>query len=225
MANWRKELRALSRKNPELGDEAENMNLAIHLTESDRGCALIAGSLAENSLQYIIRVRAFQLRQNEIDEIFGYEAPLGSFSAKVKVAHALGMIDNDLRSDFDRIREIRNAFAHSRVSITFRTPCVMRACEGFIAPLQNTPQEHIEKVGAARVAYVNTCYLLAHVSTLTMQDYSRGRRNKLRRTMSYAEAVASRDKLTQRSLRQRRASRLKGDKSKFLKDPPESFRE
>ena len=57
MANWRKELRALTRRDPIAGTETDATVEAIQNIESDRGCALIAGSVAENSLETIIRTR------------------------------------------------------------------------------------------------------------------------------------------------------------------------
>src|SRR5438067_692232 len=119
MANWRKELRELTRRDLVIGPETGATVDAIQQTESDRGCALIAGSMAENALESIIRVRMTPLSKSKYSEIFGIEGVLGSFSAKIKAAFAFGFIDADLRDQFDRIREIRNAFAHSKVAIDF----------------------------------------------------------------------------------------------------------
>ncbi len=57
MPNWRKEPRELSRRDPNPGSEASAVTDALHETESDRGAALVAGAIAENALEQIIRMR------------------------------------------------------------------------------------------------------------------------------------------------------------------------
>jgi hypothetical protein len=41
------------------------------------------------------------------------DAPLATFSAKIRLAYALSIFGSSTRDDLDTIREIRNAFAHS----------------------------------------------------------------------------------------------------------------
>lgn len=195
MPNWRDELRAISRRDPTTGDEAAAIGDALHTTESDRGCALIAGQLAENGLQQIIRLHASQLPNNKLEEVFGFEAPMGIFSAKIKVAHALGIIDAEIRGDLDRIREIRNAFAHSLVVISFKTPQVIRGCDGFHAPMPPGMKDLLKGQETARQNYVNAAVSITHVAGLAMTAFGRGHKKKALRTLTYDEARTSRDKL------------------------------
>lgn len=131
MGDWKIKLKGLSRKVPK--DDAEYLALIETLEgiESDRGCVLIAGSMLEAALEVALRSRIVVLAPKVIDSIFGYEAPLGTFSAKISVAYAFGLIDSDINDDLTRIRLIRNAFAHAKVAIDFSTPEVDLACQPF----------------------------------------------------------------------------------------------
>jgi hypothetical protein len=180
MANWRKELRDLTRRLPEADIETSATAAAIHSAESDRGCALIAGSVAENALETIIRTRMTPLNKEREDQIFGIDGILGSFSSKIKIAFAFGFIDVDLRDQLDRMREIRNVFAHSKIAIDFKTPEIHRACVGL---LKSTDQSEINP----RAVYSNTSYLLLQAATFALVQKAMDGNNK---PISYNEALS-----------------------------------
>jgi hypothetical protein len=188
MPAWQKELRDLARRSPSGGKEATDFSEAIHDGESDRGCALIAGALAENSLQRMLGLKLIPLGKEKTDDLFGANGPLGTFSSKVKIAFAFGLIDNKLRDDLDRVREIRNAFAHSMVAITFAARAVSKACAGFKNAF---PSEKLD----SRAAYVRTSITIMHVALLLEQK-------KITFPASYDLAVSSREKWLQQHLRQ-----------------------
>jgi mannitol operon repressor len=80
--------------------------------ESPRGQVLISTGYMEQLLEDILR--AFMLEIKTVDDLFkGGNAPIGTFSAKMKSAYALGLISEDEFHDFELIRRIRNYFAHS----------------------------------------------------------------------------------------------------------------
>ncbi|MBC8040763.1 MAG: transcriptional regulator [Opitutaceae bacterium] len=49
--------------------------------------------------------------------IEGFNAPLGTFSSRIKAAYAIGLITKDQFLDLERLRKIRNEFAHSWKSV------------------------------------------------------------------------------------------------------------
>lgn len=55
-------------------------------------------------------------------------APLSSFSAKIAVAHALGIFDDEYRDQLDRFRAIRNTFAHAIRPFDFNEPTIATEC-------------------------------------------------------------------------------------------------
>lgn len=77
--------------------------------ESDRACAVLGAALLDARLEslYNRRLRAFT------EELLSNSGPLGTFSARIKVARALAWISEDVRFDLDQIRTIRNEFAHN----------------------------------------------------------------------------------------------------------------
>lgn len=194
----------LGKRTPKIGEETEAIIEAMDASETDRGCALIGSSIAERALKQIIELHAHNVPKNKLDELFGGEAPLANFSARITIAYAFGMIDGNIRSDFDRVREIRNAFAHSMIHVTFKTPAVAHACAGFLAPASFISKEHMASEYPARRAYLNAVLTLMHAATLTKQRSSRGHTKKLMQPLNYDEVAASLDKLLKRSLRRPR---------------------
>jgi hypothetical protein len=101
-------------------------------TDGARGAVVLGVSLAEGQLKRLLlaQMRA-ALKKEEEDHLFGPIAPLSSFSSQIKLAYALEVIGPVTRADLDRLRELRNAFAHSRHVISFETPEVIQAISEF----------------------------------------------------------------------------------------------
>ena len=79
--------------------------------ESPRGKVLISTGYLEQMLKEILS--SFLMKDKIVDELFeGGNAPLGTFSARAKLAYTLGLISELEFHDIDLIRRIRNDFAH-----------------------------------------------------------------------------------------------------------------
>jgi hypothetical protein len=110
-------------------DLADFMDLLDELKgQNDRAVAIILPAQLESVLQEAIAARLVPLDKREENRIFGYDGPLGSFSAKIKIGFALGIYGPETRAHLDTIRAIRNTFAHSRKPVTFETPAVAAEC-------------------------------------------------------------------------------------------------
>jgi hypothetical protein len=99
---------------------------------ADRATAIIGGSFLESALETLILSRLIHnLGKDGRLELFDGErgAPLGSFSARIKMAYALGIYGPKTRDHLNNIRAIRNAFAHSSAGLTFNTKEVSDAIE------------------------------------------------------------------------------------------------
>ena len=122
LANMDKRLKALSKKLPDSNDQFTVL-IALGDPEqlpaaTDRAAALVAAQFVEHALEKSIATHlANGFDEKEIFE--GPGAPLGTFSAKIAMAAALGIIQRAEREDLDTIRNIRNAFAHSMTHISF----------------------------------------------------------------------------------------------------------
>ncbi|MGC2830238.1 MAG: MltR family transcriptional regulator [Candidatus Acidiferrum sp.] len=93
-------------------------------TESDRGCILIGASLLSNCLESLLRAALSTTPhavKHAISPLFDSMGPLATFSAKIKLVYALGLIDQDRFTDLEKIRRIRNIAAHDYSPLSFES--------------------------------------------------------------------------------------------------------
>ena len=83
--------------------------LDTHDSESPRGSVLVACSFLDEQLRTVID--AYLIEDSERASMLeGFNAPLGTFSARIKAAHCLGLISDHERDDCETLRKIRNEF-------------------------------------------------------------------------------------------------------------------
>jgi DNA-binding MltR family transcriptional regulator len=79
--------------------------------ESDRGAALVSAAMLDDLLEKIIL--AFLIDTKETKKLIsGFNAPLGTFSARIIAAYSLGLLSEEEYEECGRLRQIRNEFAH-----------------------------------------------------------------------------------------------------------------
>lgn len=93
-----------------------------------RETAIVGVHLVEIMLERGLRRRFSHLTKKELQELFEGFGPLSSFSAKIKVAYAIGMIPSSVKKDLEIMKEIRNAFAHSFTKLDFNQPDIREIC-------------------------------------------------------------------------------------------------
>lgn len=144
----------LSRKRPTFEELLTVFQLLE--TESDRGCALIAGAWLENLLQMAIDCHFADCGPDFRQRLYeGSGAPLGTFAAKIKIGRALSIYDAGIQKRFEKVKDIRNAFAHALRPLDFANPTIVSACTGLDkAPF---PQEE-DNLKPARIRYTAFCY-------------------------------------------------------------------
>lgn len=87
-------------------------------SESDRGAALVGAALLDARLERLLL--SHMLPGKVADELVsGGNAPLGTFSSRIKACWALGLITSAEREDLNVVRSIRNEFAHREHGISF----------------------------------------------------------------------------------------------------------
>ena len=98
--------------------------------ESDRGAIILTATSLEDILEWGITARMpnLMLDSSIKDSIFGINGSVGTFSNKIQMAYALGLIDRQARNEIDLIREMRNACAHSRKPISLDQPALKAVC-------------------------------------------------------------------------------------------------
>jgi DNA-binding MltR family transcriptional regulator len=98
--------------------------------DSTRGSVVLGAALIDDILRDVIKHQMVKLTNKEGKELFGWNGPLESFSSRIRMAYALGIIGRRTRHDLDAIREIRNAMAHGKRAIDFDTPELHSALKG-----------------------------------------------------------------------------------------------
>jgi DNA-binding MltR family transcriptional regulator len=114
--------------------------------ESDRAMVVIAGSLLEDTLREMIKTKFIKIEPQELKElrIFNFDGPVGSFSTKITMAYALGIIEEQTVKELTDIREMRNACAHSFLPINFGTPELANICKRLFSSPQNIFQYAVD---------------------------------------------------------------------------------
>lgn len=101
-----------------LADDDYDLGEAV-VSETDRGAVILLTTAVEDQLTRRIKIEMVSLTADQTNRLFGPDAPLGSFSAKIKLGYALGVIDSDVACMCDLLREMRNACAHSGRAVSF----------------------------------------------------------------------------------------------------------
>jgi DNA-binding MltR family transcriptional regulator len=100
--------------------------------ESDRGCVLVAAAILDKYLEMLIRAEFSQdatVVKRVINPLFKGQGPLASFWSKTQLAYSLDLIPEWMYEDLERIRELRNEFAHRYKAADFEDPAVVRLTE------------------------------------------------------------------------------------------------
>jgi len=96
------------------------LSLAIAFdAETDRGAVILAATAFEDKLKKRLLQEFRRLEPTDEANLFGFDRPLGSFSAKIRLAHALRILPDPMKSIAEMVREMRNACAHSAQAISF----------------------------------------------------------------------------------------------------------
>jgi hypothetical protein len=130
--------------------------------ESDRGAIIMAATNVEDMLEYEIlhRLPALHADETARKNMFEQDGPISTFTRKIGMAYAMGIIDKEYRKRIDLVREIRNTAAHSRLPVAGDVPAIRAAIEVLIRhTIENL---RTDKPAAYRNAFVIECGLLSH---------------------------------------------------------------
>jgi hypothetical protein len=121
-------LRDLTNKIPETSDH--DAILAEIYGGSDRACALIAVSFLDRALVSLMSTLMSGVPLEDHAPIFeGQTAILGMFSSKIRMCYVLSLISKEQMQHLNRMREIRNHFAHSMGPASFEDQLVAAECD------------------------------------------------------------------------------------------------
>ncbi len=145
-------------------DDAEAIATAREITnnESDRGAIILVSTNVEDMLEYKILERLPALLEDEPARkaMFELDGPIASFSRKLHMAYAMGIVNKHYRKQIDLVREIRNACAHSRLPVALEVPAIADAVRHLIADTYEHLVDRSPK--ALRNAFVIKCMMLSN---------------------------------------------------------------
>jgi len=101
-------------------DAARTIALQM-LQERGRGAVLVGVARVDASLERVLQAVLLPSPSGR-DALFQPDRPLGSFGAKISLAHRLGLIDQPVERALQTLRRVRNTFAHSSESAALSDP-------------------------------------------------------------------------------------------------------
>ena len=145
---------------------------------NDRGAAILLAAQLEDVLGYALTLR-LKIPNDRADEVFAYNAAMGTFDNKIRTAYAIGIITLETRFIFDVVRRIRNAFAHARVPVSFTTPEIAAACRVFdlpkpLPPIAVPADGSVPVFTEPRQRFMRTCEVLTHNLFVVCGSYAFG---------------------------------------------------
>jgi DNA-binding MltR family transcriptional regulator len=85
-------------------------------------CAIMCAAVLEGELEILLR-KKFKRKDDETwMRLVGEYGPLGSFALKIIAGHAFGLYDEITLKNLNKVREVRNVFAHAKKILTFSEP-------------------------------------------------------------------------------------------------------
>lgn len=100
-----------------------------------RASVIIICAVLEQALEAAIASH-FVISEEESNRLFDdmNDSPLTTFSAKIKIAFALGVLNDALKKDLTTIKNLRNVFAHSKSHVDFNNDGIIASCRDLCIP-------------------------------------------------------------------------------------------
>jgi hypothetical protein len=145
--------------------DPEDIGAIIEEMERDgpRGAAILGATLVEAAIGSLLLAKMRPLEGKDVDDLFGDMKPLSTLSAKIKVGYAFRLFGPLTRGDLEKIRGVRNAFAHASRLIDFSTHEVAQACLGLNCTTRF-------KTADARQAYTMSTKMLTSHMLMKFRD-------------------------------------------------------
>jgi hypothetical protein len=157
---------------------------------------ILGSILVEHELEVLLRQRFRRKDDATWALLLSDNGPLSSFYAKIVMGHAFGFYNENTYDDLHIVRNIRNAFAHSKKLIDFDNELVLAE----LKKAKNLKRRDLRTLANpttatdARYAYIGLCYRLgtrlADVQIRSLRAKGRRLRKKLGRAATpFADAL------------------------------------
>ncbi|MFI3223153.1 MAG: hypothetical protein QX191_08975 [Methylococcaceae bacterium] len=149
-------------------DEINLLTKYLHDLD-DRGLVLSLSAFAEDALGSLLK--GFMIPSKAASLLLeGFNAPLGTFSSRIKASYAFGLITEDQFHDLERLRKIRNEFAHTWQPTVLSQPKMAAQIKAMNHSRLN---DHFPETLADKVRSSMSC-LLVELRSATHQNTKRG---------------------------------------------------
>ncbi len=161
----REALRKLTKRFPPVPEVKQI--LADLRGDSDRSIAIVGTALLESFLERLLLKCMTHQTPDLIGQAFHNRGPLSGFHSKILIASAFGFVAPVLGEELQAFRAIRNAFAHSKIAVTFNTPEIEATVRSFaflqiMASVEGPSTDWIKKMEpkAIFLLILNICLFL-----------------------------------------------------------------
>ena len=126
--------------------------------DSDRAAAITAAAYFEEILALAITARLVDLSNTRKNALLKGDGPLNTFNTKVLMGYALGLYGPKTFDDLNKIRSIRNKFAHRSGISKFDHSTVSKLCSGLYTAtnVQATMNPRADPPGTPRALYLDS---------------------------------------------------------------------
>jgi hypothetical protein len=90
------------------------------------GVAMVVGAALDQLLEEALTTKLVHANRETRDKLFGEYGALQTFSAKIDLSFALGVVDRKAYTNLTIIRKVRNCFAHADGFLDFDAPTVRK---------------------------------------------------------------------------------------------------
>jgi len=112
-------------REPEVNQLAQFLNVLN--AETERGLPITAGAMLDEVLVEILK--GLMAENAEAARLLdGFNAPLGTFAARISACYALALIGEDEFQELETVRKIRNKFAHGWKPKSFEDDSIADLC-------------------------------------------------------------------------------------------------
>ncbi len=141
--------------------------------KNDRGVAILSHSFLDDRLRWLLEVKMIStLSKGQKNYMFYNSGPLSSYKARYELAFALGLLNENFRSELEIFGQIRNKFAHGFKRLRFDDAPISELCDrlGKFDP-DAPPVPGLER----RERYVGHCFIATTVLFVAGQMLIAGR--------------------------------------------------
>ncbi len=162
------------------------------LQERGRGAVLVGAARVDAALERMLQAVLLPA-PGSTDPFFQPDRPLGSFGARITLAHRLGLIETPEERALHTLRRVRNRFSHSTTTATLSDPShADRLTQAYAAARLNPLWQPLERILQEKVGADGTPLDPALRNYLSISGIIPGREQQLSADTAFAAFISLR---------------------------------